>query len=184
MPQFIIRRLLMLVPVLLGILLVTFGITRLVPGDPCIVLLGEKATKQQCDAFRVRFGLNDSLPVQFVRYLGNIMQGDFGSSIQYERPVVDIVAERLPMTIELTIGAMIFSSIAGVLMGVLSALRRNSAADVITMVIANIGISMPVFWLGLMLAYVFALLSALYFGMAIEEHDYEHTNGHEIQHQN
>jgi peptide/nickel transport system permease protein len=158
MPQFIIRRLLMLVPVILGILLVTFAITRMVPGDPCVVLLGERATQEQCDAFRVRFGLNDSVPVQFARYLGNILQGNFGSSIQYQRPVVDIVAERLPMTIELTIGAMIFSSIAGVVMGVVSALRRNSAADVITMITANIGISMPVFWLGLMLAYVFALL--------------------------
>jgi peptide/nickel transport system permease protein len=87
-----------------------------------------------------------------------IAQGDFGVSIQYKRPVLDIIAERLPMTIELTIGAMLFSSIVGIALGVISALRRNSAIDVGTMVIANIGVSMPVFWLGLILAYIFALV--------------------------
>lgn len=157
MIQFITRRLLLLVPVMLGILLVTFIIVRLIPGDPCVVFLGERATPAKCEAFRERFGLNDSIPVQFVRYLGNLVQGDFGTSIRFSRPVVDIVSERLPMTIELATGAMLFSTFFGVLLGLISALRRNSAADVITMIIANIGVSMPVFWLGLMLAYVFAL---------------------------
>jgi peptide/nickel transport system permease protein len=158
MIQFITRRLLLLIPVVLGILLVTFTIVRFIPGDPCVVFLGERATPAKCEAFRERFGLNDSIPVQFVRYLGNIAQGDFGTSIRFGRPVVDIVAERLPMTIELAIGAMLFSTFFGVLLGLISALKRNSLADVITMVIANIGVSMPVFWLGLMLAYVFALV--------------------------
>jgi len=139
-------------------LLVTFIITRAVPSDPCYVMLGEKATKAQCDRFRERFGLNDNVFVQFGRYMAQIVQGDFGDSIQYKRPVVDIISERLPMTIELTIGAMLFSSIVGISFGVISALRRNSAIDVGTMIIANIGVSMPVFWLGLILAYVFALV--------------------------
>ncbi len=158
MIQFIIRRLLLLIPVVLGILLVTFTIVRFIPGDPCVVFLGERATPAKCEAFRERFGLNDSVPVQFVRYLGNIAQGDFGTSIRFGRPVVDIVAERLPMTIELAVGAMLFSTFFGVLLGLISALKRNSLADVVTMVIANIGVSMPVFWLGLMLAYLFALV--------------------------
>jgi len=158
MLQYIIRRLLLLFPVLIGILLVTFIITRAVPSDPCYVMLGEKATKAQCDRFRERFGLNDNVFVQFGRYMAQIVQGDFGDSIQYKRPVVDIISERLPMTIELTIGAMLFSSIVGISFGVISALRRNSAIDVGTMIIANIGVSMPVFWLGLILAYVFALV--------------------------
>ncbi len=158
MLQYIIRRLLMLIPVLIGILLVTFIITRAVPSDPCYVMLGEKATEEQCNQFRERYGLNDNVLVQFGRYLGQIVQGNFGDSILYKRPVVDIVAERLPMTIELTIGAMLFSSIVGILLGLVSALRRNSAADLGTMLIANIGISMPVFWLGLLLAYFFALV--------------------------
>ena len=158
MLQFITRRLFLLIPVLIGILLVTFVITRLIPGDPCTVMLGEKATKAQCDDFKQRYGLNDSIVIQFGRYMGNIMQGDFGTSIRDKRPVVDIIAQRLPMTIELTIGAMLFSSTFGILLGLVSALRRNSAIDVFTMMGANVGVSMPVFWLGLMLAYLFALV--------------------------
>jgi peptide/nickel transport system permease protein len=148
----------MLIPVVIGILLVTFIITRAVPSDPCYVMLGEKATVEQCDRFRERFGLNDNVFVQFGRYMINLSQGNFGDSIQFKRPVLDIIAERLPMTIELTIGAMLFSSIVGVLLGIVSALRRNSPLDVGTMMIANIGVSMPVFWLGLILAYLFALV--------------------------
>jgi peptide/nickel transport system permease protein len=157
MIQFIIRRLILIFPVLVGILLVTFFMTRAIPGDPCYVMLGERATEEKCDAFRERFGLNQPVPIQFIKYLGQIATGDFGESIRYHRPVVDIISERLPMTIELTFFAMIFASVAGIALGIVSALRRNSAADVVTMVGANIGVSMPVFWLGLMLAFVFAI---------------------------
>jgi peptide/nickel transport system permease protein len=158
MSQFIIRRLILLFPVLLGILLVTFIIVRFIPGDPCFAMLGERATPTLCNAFRERFGLNDPLPVQFIRYLINIAQGNLGDSIRLQRPVADVIAERLPMTIELTICAMIFSSTVGIFLGIVSAVRRGSWIDTFTMVWANTGVSMPVFWLGLMLAYVFALL--------------------------
>lgn len=158
MLQFALRRLILLIPVLIGILIVTFVIIRLIPGDPCYIMLGERATPAQCDSFRQRFGLNDSIPVQFVRYISSIAQGDFGTSIFTKRPVTDILAERLPMTLELTIAAIFFASIVGIILGIVSALRHNSAVDVGTMIGANIGVSMPVFWLGLMLAYVFALL--------------------------
>jgi peptide/nickel transport system permease protein len=158
MLQFISRRILLLIPVLLGIVLITFGIVRAIPGNPCVTMLGERATPEKCQQFMERYGLNDNLAVQFGRYLGNMMKGDFGSSIKFSRPVADIIAERLPLTIELTIFAMLFSTTFGVLFGVISALKRNSFIDTLTMVGANIGVSMPVFWLGLMLAYVFALL--------------------------
>ncbi|MDE3091721.1 MAG: ABC transporter permease, partial [Chloroflexota bacterium] len=158
MAQFIARRLVFMIPVLIGILAVTFALTRLIPGDPCFVMLGERATAEKCADFRVRFGLDDSLPVQFVRYLASLAQGDFGTSIQYHRPVTDILSERLPMTIELTFGAILFASTIGVFLGIISAIRHNSAVDVGTMIGANIGVSMPVFWLGLILAYIFALL--------------------------
>ncbi len=158
MTQFIIRRLLLLFPVLIGILLVTFIIVRLIPGDPCVAMLGERATPAMCDAFKERFGLNDPLPIQFFRYLVNVAQGNFGDSIRFDRPVVDVIAERLPMTIELTICAMLFSSTVGIFLGIISAVRRGSWVDTLTMGGANTGVSMPVFWLGLMLAYVFALL--------------------------
>ncbi len=158
MIQFVIRRLLLLFPVLIGILLVTFIIVRLIPGDPCVAMLGERATPAACNAFRERFGLNDPILVQFGRYLINIAQGNLGDSIRFGRPVVDIIAERLPMTIELTICAMLFSSLVGIPLGILSAVRRGRWMDTLTMLWANIGVSMPVFWLGLMLAYVFALV--------------------------
>ncbi len=158
MIQFVIRRLIMLFPVLIGILLVTFIIVRLIPGDPCVAMLGERATPAACNAFRERFGLNDPLLVQFGRYLINIAQGNLGDSIRFGRPVVDIIAERLPMTIELTICAMLFSTLVGVPLGILSAVRRGKWMDTLTMLWANAGVSMPVFWLGLMLAYIFALV--------------------------
>ncbi len=158
MPTFVARRLLLLVPVLLGIMLVTFLIVRMIPGDPCVAMLGERATPAACFAFRERFGLNDPVLIQFGRYLLNVVQGNFGDSIRFGRPVVDIIAERLPMTIELTICAMLFSTIVGIILGILAAVRRGSWVDTITMVWANAGVSMPVFWLGLMLAYVFALM--------------------------
>ncbi len=157
MIQFIVRRLLLLIPVLIGILLVTFVIVRAIPGDPCKAMLGEKASAEKCEDFRERYGLNDNVMVQFSRYMVQMAQGDLGTSIRFSRPVVDVVAERLPLTIELTIMAMIFSTVVGVALGLISALRRNTIIDTITMIIANIGVSMPVFWLGLLLAYLFAV---------------------------
>lgn len=157
MARFLVRRLLLLLPVMLGILVVTFVLVRLIPGDPCKSMLGERATEEKCNAFRERFGLNDPIPVQFVRYAGNVVQGDFGVSIKNGRPVTDVLAERLPMTMELTLFAMLFASVFGIALGVISAVRHNTAVDVGAMIFANIGVSMPVFWLGLMLAYVFAL---------------------------
>lgn len=157
MVQFLIRRLALLVPVVFGILFVTFALARMIPGDPCYIMLGEKATPEKCFAFRERFGLNDAIPVQFARYIGNVAQGDFGSSIKDARLVTDIVAERLPMTVELTVFATIFASVFGIALGVISAVRQNSAVDVGAMMFANLGVSMPIFWLGLLLAYFFAL---------------------------
>lgn len=157
MTQFLLRRFLLVLPVLFGITFVTFALARILPGDACFAILGEKATAEQCAAFREREGLNDPILVQFGRYLGDVARGNFGQSLKDSRPVTQIVLERLPMTMEVTIGAMLFSTFFGVLLGVISAVRRNSAVDVGTMIGANIGVSMPVFWLGLMLAYVFAI---------------------------
>jgi peptide/nickel transport system permease protein len=157
MTQFLLRRFLLVLPVLFGITFVTFALARILPGDACFAILGEKATAEQCEAFREREGLNDPILVQFGRYLRDISQGNFGESLKDSRPVTQILLERLPMTMEVTLGAMLFSSFFGVLLGVISAVRRNTPVDVATMVGANIGVSMPVFWLGLMLAYVFAI---------------------------
>lgn len=155
---YITRRVLVSIPVLFGILLVTFVLARLIPGEPCRAILGEKATQEVCDRFTREHGLDRPIYVQFGLYMTRIVQGDFGNSIRFSRPVSQIMVERLPMTIELAVGGLILAIIVGVPLGILSAMRHNTGTDVATMIFANIGISMPVFWLGLMLAYVFALL--------------------------
>src|SRR5215216_406954 len=138
MLQFLIRRLVFAIPVLIGILFVSFSLTRLIPGDACAAMLGDRYTPAKCVEFRQRYGLNDPIPVQFVRYLGNIAQGELGNSIRFSRPVTDIVSERLPMTMELAFFAMLIAVSFGIPLGVISALRHNTKTDVATMVGANI----------------------------------------------
>jgi peptide/nickel transport system permease protein len=158
MTRFIIRRLISSIPVLFGIVLLVFVLVRIIPGDPCTATYGEKATPALCAAFEVRYGLDKPLPEQFVIYAGALAQGDLGSSIRFGRPVAEMLVERLPVTVELTIVALLFAATFGILLGLLSATRRNSPVDVGTMVIANLGVSTPVFVLGLFLAFVFAVL--------------------------
>ena len=155
---YFLRRILSSIPVLIGILFVTFAIGRLIPGDPCRAILGEKATDAICEDFIARHGLDKPIPVQFGVYVGEILRGDLGVSIRYGKPVTDLIMERLPTTVELSLAAMLFSVTVGIPLGIISAVKHNTAVDVGTMVIANIGVSMPVFWLGLMLAYLFALV--------------------------
>ena len=154
MLQYIIRRLLVAIPVLIGILLVTFVLARLIPGDPCKAILGEKATVEVCERFTREHGLDKPIVVQFAIYAKDILRADFGESIRFSQ----ILVERLPMTIELAVGGLILAILIGVPLGLISAMRHNTGTDVATMIVANIGISMPVFWLGLMLAYLFALV--------------------------
>ena len=135
-----------------------FILARVIPGDPCIATYGEKATEAICDAFNTRYGLDRPLFEQFVVYLQTLASGDLGYSIRFGRPVDDIIIERLPVTVELTVAAMLFATVAGVTLGLISAVRRNSPIDVGTMIVANLGVSIPVFVLGLFLAYLFAVL--------------------------
>ena len=158
MIQYIIRRLLLAIPVILGILIVTFALSRMIPGDPCKAMLGEKATAQVCEQFTKQYGFDKPIPVQFGIFMGKMLQGDFGESIRFSRPVTLILVERLPTTIELGSFALLIACVIGIPAGILSALKRNSPLDVAVMIISNIGVSMPVYWLGLMLAYTFALV--------------------------
>lgn len=161
MGQYLLRRILLAVPVLIGIVFLTFVLVRAIPGDPCRAMMGEKATQASCEAFKVRYGLNDSIFVQFGRFAQSLLQGDLGNSIKYGRPVDVILLERLPMTLELAIMAMLFAITVGIPLGIFSAYRHNSAFDAGTMVVANIGVSMPIFWLGLLLA--------AFFGVALKD---------------
>ena len=153
----ILRRILLSIPVLFGILFATFTLGRLIPGDPCRAILGEKATDAVCDEFIIRHGLDKPIMVQFGYYVDEVAHGDFGRSFRFSKPVTDLLIERLPITVELSIAALFLSIIVGIPLGVISAVKHNTWVDVLTMLWANIGVSMPVFWLGLMLAYVFAL---------------------------
>jgi peptide/nickel transport system permease protein len=158
MGQYLLRRILLAIPVLIGIVFLTFVLVRAIPGDPCRAMMGEKATQASCEAFKVRYGLNDSIVVQFGRYAQNLLQGDLGNSIKYGRPVNVILLERMPMTLELAILAMLFAITIGIPLGIISAYRHNSSVDAGTMVVANIGVSMPIFWLGLLLAAFFGVV--------------------------
>jgi peptide/nickel transport system permease protein len=156
--RFLIRRLLVTIPVLFGIIFIVFALARVIPGDPCRAVLGERATDAVCDDFIHRYGLDQPIPVQFGLYLQQVATGDLGESIKHSRPVTTLLIERLPTTIELTLLAMLFATAVGIPLGLISGYKRNSSADVGTMVFANLGVSIPVFVLGLLLAWLFALL--------------------------
>jgi len=156
--SYIARRLLITIPVLFGVVVLVFAVTRILPGDPCRILLGERATAAACNVFDHAHGLDRPIPEQFVTYLGDVSRGDLGTSFQTSRPVSALLIERLPMTLELSIFALLFATIVGITLGVISAYRRNSLIDVVTMAFANLGVSIPVFVLGLLLAFAFAIL--------------------------
>lgn len=158
MIQYSIRRIVSAIPVIFGVLFVTFVLARMIPGDPCRAILGEKATVDACERFNELKGLNEPIPTQFAIYLGDLVKGDFGESLRFKRPITTILLERLPLTMELSLTAVTIAIAVGIPLGILSATQRNSITDVGTMIFANIGVSMPVFWLGLMLAYLFALV--------------------------
>lgn len=157
MGTYIIRRLLASIPVLFGILIITFALARLIPGHPCERILGEKATREMCENFLEAKGIDKPIPVQFGIYIQDVIRGDFGNSIRFNRPVVQILVERLPATIELSLLAFFISIAIGIPAGIMSAIYKKSPVDATTMIGANIGVSMPVFWLGLILMYVFAV---------------------------
>jgi peptide/nickel transport system permease protein len=154
---FILRRLISSIPVILLILVVTFVLARIIPGNPCTAIYGERATPELCQAFDRRYGIDQPIPQQFVTYITQFITGDLGDSIRFTLPISRLIAERLPVTLELGVLALTFAVLVGIPLGVISAYRRNSAVDVGTMLVANIGVSMPVFWLGLMLAYIFSV---------------------------
>lgn len=158
MGTYTLRRLLISIPVLFGILIITFILARLLPGNPCDMILTEKGTQEMCDRVIEAKGLDKPIPIQFGIYMKDILRGDFGDSIRYNRPVIRILAERLPATVELSLTAFIIAVVIGIPVGIISAIRKNSPFDVATMIGANLGVSTPVFWLALILMYVFAVL--------------------------
>ncbi|CDZ98946.1 Glutathione transport system permease protein GsiC [Jeotgalicoccus saudimassiliensis] len=157
MTKFIIRRLFQLIPVLLGVTVLVFSLMHLTPGNPAVIMAGESAPEATVKAIEARLGLNDPLYEQYFRFLGNAVQLDFGSSIRDNIPVFNHISARFAITFELSVMAMIFSVFWGLLAGIISAVRRYTFEDVAMMVVALFGLSMPNFWLGLMLIQWFAI---------------------------
>jgi peptide/nickel transport system permease protein len=156
--QFIVRRLISSIPVLLGVIVVVFVLARVIPGDPCTATLGERANAARCEDFNRRYGLYEPVPIQLGIYIKDLASLDLGTSIKFGRPVTELLIQRMPTTVELTIFALIFAIVVGMTLGVIAASRRNSLLDVGSMMVANLGVSVPVFVLGLVLAYFFAVM--------------------------
>ncbi len=155
---FIVERLLQLIPVLLGVSLVVFLMTLATPGDPVEIMLGDqRATPEQAESLRRDMGLDLPPAERYVRFVGNALTGEFGRSFFHRRPVADVIAERLPATIELTVVAMSIALALAIPLGVLAAVRRGSLIDKAATVTALVGVSMPAFWLGIVLILLFAV---------------------------
>lgn len=154
---FIIRRVLQTIPVLLGVTLIVFSLLHLVPGDPAQIMAGESAPKEQVENIRERLGLNDPYHVQYWNYLSNLLQGDLGNSIRTGRDVTSEISVRILVTVELAFYSIILSIFLGLIAGIVSAVKQYSIRDVSLMIVALFGLSMPNFWLGLMLIQWFAI---------------------------
>ncbi len=152
------RRSFLLVPTLLGVLVVTFSLIHLAPGDPVLVMLGEYAVSaQDVTRLRAELGLDEPLPLQYWRYVARAVHGDLGRSIRSHRTVLDEIADRFWPTLQLTLAAMVVSIAIGMVLGVIAASTKRPAVDSITMAVSLLGLSMPSFWLGLLLILLFAL---------------------------
>jgi peptide/nickel transport system permease protein len=155
--RYLARRLLLLVPVLVGVSIVIFGVLHLSPGDPAEIMLGSQATKEDLARLRDSLGLNEPLPVQYVHWIGHVVRGDLGRSIWMKRPVLPEVLGRLGATLLLTGTALLLSTVGGLALGVASAAWPRSVLDRLSAVASLFGASMPSFWLGIVLMVIFAL---------------------------
>lgn len=155
--QYIARRLALTIPVVFGVSIIVFGIIRLIPGDPARAMAGVNATPQFIEQVRVRYALDQPLPVQYGRFIVAFMQGDLGNSVFSGRPVTTEIGERFPRTMLLATIALVIATMIGVSAGIVSATRRNSVFDNASMFIALVGVAAPVFWMALMLQLLFAV---------------------------
>ena len=157
MLRFVVRRLILLVPILLGLSILVFFWIRALPGGPAQALLGERATPETVAAIEREYGLDEPVPVQYWKFLKKAVRLDFGDSITTRRPVTQELQERFPATIELALAAMTFSIVLGVPLGFFAAKRYGTAVDHLSLVASLIGISIPIFVLAILLKYVFAI---------------------------
>lgn len=154
--SYFIKRLLQVIPTLIGVSIVVFILIHAVPGDPARLIAGNEASEQDVELVRDRLGLNQPLYVQYGTYVFHLLKGDFGTSLRSERPVLQEILTRFPTTITLTVIAIVIMVVIGLFAGIFSATKPNSLRDNVTMMVSLFGISMPIFWIGLMLILVFS----------------------------
>lgn len=165
MKVYIIRRLLFVIPILIGVSLTIFIVSNVLPGDPVALMLGPHATKEQVENLKQAWGIDKPIHLRYLAYVkGVILKGDFGFSLQTRKPVIQDLFDRFPASLELATVAMILSLLIGIPLGIISALKRNSLIDSFTRSFSLIGVSMPIFWLGFMVLLVFYLYLNLFSG--------------------
>jgi peptide/nickel transport system permease protein len=157
MLRYLVRRLLLTVPVLLGVATLVFALIHLVPGDPAQAMLGDGASQEEVERLRVNLGLNKPLLEQYSSFLGGALRGDLGTSFRYNTPVTTQILEKLPNTVRLAVAAMLAAMVFAIPLGILAAVYRGTVIDHVAMTLALVGISMPNFWLGPLLAILFAV---------------------------
>ncbi|ROM69596.1 peptide ABC transporter [Pseudomonas brassicacearum] len=157
MLMFILRRLLSAIPTLILVSLFVFTLQKLLPGDPVLAMAGEERDPAVMEYLRDKYRLNDPIPVQYLNWVGNVLTGDFGTSLRTEQPVTTLLASKLPVTLELAVLALLIALLIGIPTGIISAVRKGTAVDYGANVIALSGISIPHFWLGILLIMVFAV---------------------------
>jgi ABC-type dipeptide/oligopeptide/nickel transport system permease component len=157
MLRYIIRRIALAVPILLAVFTLVFLVVRVIPGDPAIAALGDYASKEAVEALRERMGLNEPLVVQYVRFLGNLLRGDFGESLISGKPISEQIAYVLPYTLELTFAAVLIGVILGIPLGMFTAMNRNNLIDYLGRIISLVGLSVPAFYFGILLIILFAI---------------------------
>ena len=149
------RRLIQLLPVLFGVSMLVFFGMHLIPGDVALLLLGDKASEEELERLRHQLGLDQPVYVQYLRFLIDALRGDFGVSVRTHQPVIWEIRQALPITIELSLAALLFAVVIGIGIGVVAARRPHSVLDTGSMVFVLVGVSMPVFWTGILLLLVF-----------------------------
>jgi peptide/nickel transport system permease protein len=157
MLMFILRRLLSSIPTLILVSLFVFTLQKLLPGDPVLAMAGEERDPAVMEYLRDKYRLDDPIPLQYLNWVGNVLTGDFGASLRTEQPVTTLLASKLPVTIELAVLALLIALLIGIPTGIISAVRKGTAIDYGANVVALSGISIPHFWLGILLIMVFAV---------------------------
>lgn len=157
MVKTILQRILQLIPILLIVSTIIFVLTRIIPGDPAVTMLGPQAPVEAVEELREELGLNKSIGEQYLLYLKNVLKGDFGKSYAYNEPVTKLIIERFPNTLILTVISLFLAIIIAIPIGIISATKQYSIFDYVSMIGALVGVSMPIFWLGLMLVLVFSV---------------------------